>query len=772
MENKRWIFFILVIMGLAIMGFFLLAAPRLSSADQSQDPNSLKEKERTASSSRQIKLEEVVVTATKTEKILQDVPVNASVVTRQEIQEQNIKTIDEAINYLDGVYDKRAKGFMDTTQKVCLRGLPGSNRVLVLVDNQPLNSGYTGSVDWSLIPIDSVDRIEVIRGPSSALHGGNAMGGVINIITRKPKKLEAQAEYGYGTYNTNVAKISFGNEWANRFSLFTTYEKRKTDGYRNNLVTKTSTTTKPSGTVIPASGVRPSQDEKGNPVYIIGDVGENGWDEDNLHLKFGFKPHDLANLTLGYIYTEREYFYKDGRSYLRDSSGAPIINGQIEFKKPDGTTEYIKSITEKDFLNGPGVDKYNVFTLNYDHQLLDTLHLRLQGGLTDQFEDWYITPQSGATKTAGAGQISDTPSRTTTAEIQGNWSGFKNQILTFGLSNRQEEAKNSEHNLSNWQDEDSKTTKTSFAEGKVDSWAIYLQEEWQPMDKLSLFAGGRWDNWKAKDGRSGQLDKSNIMNTTSFPERSDHYFSPKLSLLFKPTPETGIRSSWGKAFRGPNVYELYRKWISSTGITYLPNPDLEPETTSSWEVGLDQYLTQSSLIRLTYFYNDIEDLIYRATDPTDSKIKIWQNAGSAVTKGIEFSLNHRISQEWDYLFNYTYTDGKIKENKALPAIEGKRITGIPENMFNTGLNYHHNKFKGSILGRYVGKTYSNDDNSDTNIGYYKCYDPYFIVNLNLSYKVCKYTDLTLAVDNLFDEEYYQYYKSPGRTFTAKLKMGI
>ncbi|MEW6380148.1 MAG: TonB-dependent receptor [bacterium] len=776
MRKKKNVVFILAIMG------FLLLVPTLSGANQEQDQKSPAEKGAAESSARKIKLEDVVISATRTEKIVQDVPVNASVVTREEIQEQNIKTIDEAINYLEGIYDKRAKGFMDSTQKVCIRGLPGSKRVLVLLDNQPLNIGYTGDVDWSLIPIDSVERIEVIRGPSSALHGGNAMGGVINIITHKPKKLEAWAEYGYGTYNTNIGKIRFGNEWANRFSLFATYEKRKTDGYRTTPVTKTSPATKkPSSTftIIPVTGVRTSQDEKGAPAYIIGDVGENGWDEDNLHLKFGFRPNDLANLTLGYTYNQSEYSYEDWRLYLRNSSGAPIPlsdpNTYIEFvDTTDGKTKYLKSITEYNFLKGPGVTKHNVFTLNYDHQILDNLQLSLRGGLTDQFENWYITPQSGATKGGGSGQISDTPSTTTTAEVQGDWTGFTNHVLTAGLSNRMEEAENAEYHLTDWRDEGSKDRKTYFAEGKVDSWAIYLQEEWDPIDKISLFAGGRWDNWKARDGRSGQEDpNTHLMNTTSFKERSDNYFSPKLSFLFKPDTQTGIRGSWGKAFRGPNVYELYRKWISSTGTEYRPNPDLDPETTSSWEIGLDQYLTQNSFFRFTYFYNDIEDLIYRATpDPQNSSIKIWQNAGNAVSKGVEFSLNHRIGNDWDYLFNYTYTDATIKKNKALPAIEGKRITGIPENMFNTGLTYHHNKFGGSILGRYVGKTYGSDDNSDTNVGYYKCYDPYFIVNLNLSYKVCKYTDLTLAVDNLFDEEYYQYYQSPGITYTAKLKVGI
>jgi len=763
------------------MGFLLLV-PTLSGAKQEQDQKSPAEKGTTESSGekgatessvRKLKLDDVVISATRTEKIVQDVPVNASVVTREEIQERNIKTIDEALNYLDGIYDKRAKGFMDSTQKVSIRGLPGSNRVLVLLDNQPLNIGYTGDVTWSLIPIDSVERIEVIRGPSSALHGGNAMGGVINIITHKPKKLEAWAEYGYGTNNTNIGKIHFGNEWANRFSLFATYEKRKTDGYRTAPIIKTSTTTKPTGTVIPVTGIRTSQDVTGKTEYIIGDSGENGWDEDNLHLKFAFKPNAQANLALGYTYNQSEYSYEDSLSYLRDSSGVPIIKGNIEFTKPDGKTEYIKSITEYNFLKGPGVTKHNVFTLNYDHQIMDNLHLSLRGGLTDQFENWYISPQSGATKAGGPGQISDTPSSTTTAEVQGDWMGFKNHVLTVGLSNRMEEAETSERKLTDWRDEDSKDQKTYFAEGKVDTWATYLQEEWQPIDKLTLFAGGRLDNWKAREGRSGQYDpNTHLMNTTIFDERNDNYFSPKLSFLFKPNTQTGIRGSWGMAFRGANVYELYRKWISSTGTTYLPNPDLDPETTSSWEIGLDQYLTQNSFFRLTYFYNDIEDLIYRATDPNNSAIKMWQNAGNAVTKGVEFSLNHRISNDLDYLFNYTYTDARIKKNKAVPAIEHKRITGIPENMFNTGLTYHHKKVGGSILGRYVGKTYANDDNSDINEGYYKSYDPYFVVNLNVSYKVCKYTDLTLAVDNLFDEEYYQYYLSPGRTYTAKLKVGI
>ncbi len=147
---------------------------------------------------KETKLEEIVVTATRTEKELEAAPGSVSVVTKEDIEKRNIKTVDDALNMLPGVFSRRGKGLMDTLASVTLRGFPSQNRTLVLLDGIALNDAYVGNVRWGMLVPEDVERIEVVRGPFSSLYGGYAMGGVVNILTRMPEKREFTIKSGYG----------------------------------------------------------------------------------------------------------------------------------------------------------------------------------------------------------------------------------------------------------------------------------------------------------------------------------------------------------------------------------------------------------------------------------------------------------------------------------------------------------------------------------------------------------------------------------------------
>ena len=103
-----------------------------------------------------------------------------------------------------------------------MRAMPGSARNLILLDGVPLNKTAGGTVNWHLLTPEEIERIEVVKGPGSALYGNNAMGGVINIITKKPnKKLEGSAGLGYGSYNTIRSQIGLsGNIIKNGKGLY------------------------------------------------------------------------------------------------------------------------------------------------------------------------------------------------------------------------------------------------------------------------------------------------------------------------------------------------------------------------------------------------------------------------------------------------------------------------------------------------------------------------------------------------------------------------
>jgi len=160
-----------------------------------------------------IKLEEVIVTATRTEKSLEDVPCNATVITRKEIEKSGARSIDQILKTQAGLITSRPHGVTSSSNwgNMFLRGFYDQKRTLILLDGVPLNGMYYGGVYIDEIPVEDIERIEVVRGASSALYGSRAMGGVINIITRKPeKKLKFTL---INNYETEL------ETWDNRFSL-------------------------------------------------------------------------------------------------------------------------------------------------------------------------------------------------------------------------------------------------------------------------------------------------------------------------------------------------------------------------------------------------------------------------------------------------------------------------------------------------------------------------------------------------------------------------
>ncbi len=129
-----------------------------------------------------LQIEPVVITASRREQSLQEVPVSVSTVTARMVAERNIITLDDALRYVPGV------NMM--TDQVNIRGSTGysrgvGSRVLVLLDGLPYITGDTGEISWETIPMFDVERVEVVKGAGSALYGSSALGGVINVITRE-----------------------------------------------------------------------------------------------------------------------------------------------------------------------------------------------------------------------------------------------------------------------------------------------------------------------------------------------------------------------------------------------------------------------------------------------------------------------------------------------------------------------------------------------------------------------------------------------------------
>lgn len=177
-------------------------------------------------------LEEVVVTATKTELKTIDLPTRVQTVPIYRINANNVFTIDDILSQISGVTVSRNDGMYSKKSEVTLRGMGHEQgRALILMDGVPLNKLSTGSVNWNMIDPANVYRIEVVKGPGSSLYGGNAMGGTINIISRKPEGgTHGHAEVDYGTYNTVGANagvsLKYGKIYGGANGFF-----RRGDGY-------------------------------------------------------------------------------------------------------------------------------------------------------------------------------------------------------------------------------------------------------------------------------------------------------------------------------------------------------------------------------------------------------------------------------------------------------------------------------------------------------------------------------------------------------------
>ena len=147
---------------------------------------------------------EVVVTATRDTQEIRKTPANVSVITAEEIEKSGATTVVEALDKLESIQFRTSSG-NSSQAYIDMRGIGGDNpygKTLVMLDGRRLNRTDMSSINWLEIPVDTIERIEIVRGPGSVLYGDAAIGGVINIITKKGK--------GEPKFNISVLAGSYG----------------------------------------------------------------------------------------------------------------------------------------------------------------------------------------------------------------------------------------------------------------------------------------------------------------------------------------------------------------------------------------------------------------------------------------------------------------------------------------------------------------------------------------------------------------------------------
>lgn len=711
---------------------------------------------------------EVVVSATRSAKAVDETPVATYLLTSAEMARRNIKTLDEAVNLIPGVFQRRGKGYMDTLSEISLRGVPGGKRSLIMLDGLPLNDAYDNSVKLGGFAPDDIERIEVALGPASSLYGSSAMGGVVSFTSRMPKAEEYRFKIGYGDglgtdrapANLMRGYFSAGNAWENGLSLIASIAGTMTDGYVSDQVTST---TAPTAGI---TGAQPTQTTSGGTTYILGDRGENGWRDQQFSLRGRFRVTDSTALSASYTRAAYRYDYSHYRTYLRNPAGAEVWS--------------YGTVREASFLPGQGEYVRDIYNMGLETRISGAT-LRLQGGIINVGTNWYTSISSSSTTATRAGGpvssgYSQTPSRTALFEATLNMPLSDRHLLVLGTSWRGEKADTSEYDLADWRSPESRTALVADSGGKAETLGLFSQLDLELVSGLHAFIGARYDSWEASDGYAHNYAPGGFSQT--YAGKTAKAFSPRVGVAWNLTPAVTLRASAGKAFRAPSIYDLYRTWKSSTTV-YAGNPQVDPETMTSYDIGGDFKPWRGAEWKLTYFHNDFDDMIYRRT-VTDNAEKlsvcgsaalacqVWSNAAKASSRGVEVSARQVINANWTVFGGYTFNDTEIRENPVNPASTGKAFTQVPRQMASLGLEWQMGDWSASGNVRHVARRYNTDANTDTVNGVPSAYDPYTLVDLRGSYRISRHLKASLSIDNLTNRDYYASYRAPGRSWFLEL----
>ncbi|WP_297039029.1 TonB-dependent receptor [uncultured Dialister sp.] len=669
-------------------------------------------------------LKGITVTANRQAERLQDVPANVQVVTEKDIQKRNVQNTAQAISMVTGV---SASQSVEGT--VNLRGYSSKN-ILVLVDGQAMNTAWNGDVDWNMIPVENIRKIEVVSGGQSALYGGRAVGGVINIMTKTQKQegLHGSATVSYGSNATVNQNYNLGFK-KNKFDFGAFYGSMNTHGWHDYDVS------------INNSGKANGYDSDAEGNAVIGNRGDKKVLNETFGFNLGYSFNDSQKLTYKYTHSIYDWKYEDPISYIE---GANRWKGTIG--------ENNKSYSPSSFLGTRGWRAYNLHSLTYNDKD-NGVHAHF--GMTDYYKDGYTSLSSKVDPKndfSGSGTKTSYPSKSWDMDLNKRWNLGDHNLLA-GVSYGQDKFNEAISAINNWKSWSSDGTVTQRTGGKDKYWSLYAQDKWNFAPKWTAYIGGRYDHYRKYDG----YDTKNYTGKVDLSSgKSYEKFSPKLSLDYAANKDTNFYLSYGKSFNTPILYQLFR-YSTFMGRNIYPNKDLEPETTDTWELGMKQKIGGKTDIAADVFYAKTKDYIH--LNDSDKAHEFYENAGDAKTHGFEISLTQHHSDAWSSYINYTWQTGKI---------EGEKNYDIPRHLLHLGTTYSKNPWTVNLDGMFISDRTEAGEES----GHFKARDAYFLMNLSTNYQFNKNFGLQFAVNNLFDREYYDedisnnhYYIGDGRTYT-------
>lgn len=725
--------------------------------------------------------EYVVETATRTQKKVSEAPGDLTVFSENYIQRRDAPRIGAILRDAPGIYSwGNSLGYASPSAnragRFSFRGISGQQRTLFLYDDQIMNDPMFGTFNYLQYFMDDIDRIETLAGASSALYGANAFGGVVRAFSKIPEKREivARGEAGFGEFQRQAGSIIYRDRLPNGIGWSAGGRWEGSTGFRDNIIQRQLVSP-----FIP--GAIPTwQSSSGLGVFDLGRQGEAKWRAVNAQLKLYYDYDAATKFGAGVT-----YFLSNSMQGLFESF-APLSS----FLSYNAAVPPPARINPS-LLLGAGLS--NESTLNSyffaRHKFSEESEIKFSlnnSARVFRFTTPTPSPFSNAHPFGGQGVYNNYPQNLLSANIQltfpGHFIPFLKHHFTTGVGVDRGTAAFQAFNVSNWANFGSANAFNSSMQAESRFVWGFVQDEIKVNDWLTAYLGGRVDWWHTSGIRSGQgrvATPGTIFTGNDFFDGQDVVnFNPKVSFVAKTPWEDGVlRASAGRAFRAPVLNALY---VDSTrgAVRSFSNPNLQPETAISWEVGYEQFFRPTQTFgKATFFetwlqnYNSSQRLApVPPAPPTDTWSKTV-NSGEGVIRGVEFTGSQVIT-DWLTLY-LTYTnifDAWTLKAPDDPLTIGKRLQNAPRHLFNGSLEANYGDFTGTLTGRYVADSFDRADNLDFVRNVYTSFDRYWLMDGRVSWKPTPNTELYFAANNILGQRFYQFTVNPGTFYTAGLKL--
>ena len=659
-------------------------------------------------------LESVTVTPTRTEQRLAEVPASVNVVDRETIQRSPAVVADDVLRMVPTFSLFRRTSSLSshpTAQGVSLRGIgpSGVSRTLVLYDGVPFNDPFGGWVYWTRVPLESINRIEVVDSPSSDVYGNYAMGGIINVVGTRPQPRTGELRLQMGNYSSPKADFFASDAWG---KLGASLE----------------------GSFFDTDGFPIVRAQERGPVDTKATVNYR-----NVNAKLDYSPNSRlsAFFRAGYFKEERDNAKVstfDGTPEGNDTAWK-TVSGGIRASLPDDSD----------------------------------LQARVFGDF-ETFHSNFLAVPNPATRAIGRMTLLQRVPTTGVGTIV-QWSkriSARHQ-LSAGFDMRHVDGESQERAMDTATGLNVVTVRHSG--GQQTSSGAYVQAQYWVASNVSLTASGRVDHWRNYDAHNFETSVATGLptpNNRTLPDRSDTTFSPRLAALYQFTAKVSAWGSIGAGFRAPTLNELYRQFRVGTVLT-LANDQLGPERLKGGELGINIAPVDRLSIRSVWFDNRVKNPVSNVTVTPPASLQLStvcgapgttcqqrQNLGRTRVWGWQSDVDYRVGTDWSVGAGYLFNQAKVKEFEAEPDLVGNFLPQVPEHRgsFHAAYSNPH-VVSATVNVMFFGRQYNEDTNSGRVPGKTEPGLPgYTNVELSVSRALTRNVDVFFGVQNLFDTEYY------------------